>query len=416
MKYKSIILTLIFSLLIISGNLAGCAEKDPYADINKEYLYGIDEPVCEIRSRSGPDITFTVQDFDLDITADLIGALGAKSFRFRIPDSLMSTPDAYDEVIYNHMKEAEEKITAAGVELLIGVITIFPEYTGFRKDSARSVPHLDDPNYKEWMEAVCDMAEAVCKLFPDITHWEMGNESNGANFFHPNGYQKVEGSIDEQPGGFDREDLVKINADYMYYCSKGIKKANNNNVAITPGFSPSQKSFFSIQFFVEDLYEQIASGEIPTCSPTKSTNKRDYFDALCWHPYYDKIDDDWLEKNTAIYQVAIDNGDEGIKVYFTEFGFSDMGFQDRQDVQMEYTRKAFEYMENDMPYVEACMSFRLYQCEFATSWGGGRQNYFGFFTEPLGENSGFVPRPKAYILQEIYGGTGDLEKYANILG
>ena len=68
-------------------------------------------------------------------------------------------------------------------------------------------------------------------------------------------------------------------------------------------------------------------------------------------------------------------------------------------------------MQNDMPYVVACCAFRMYQCQYAVSWGGIAQNYWGYFTEDL-DGTGVYPRQKAIALQELYGGTGDLYKYA----
>lgn len=417
MRKTKITALLVSVLTLITLCLTACAppEESPYASVNKNYLYGIDEPVMELISKSGSNFTHTVQGFDLDITADLFSMLNVKSFRFRIPIGFMTSPGQYDEDMYQKLVYAEQKMREAGVERFVGLLEVFPSYTGFRPDSAKSVPHLDDANYKDWMEAVAEISEQICKLFPNIKYWEMGNETNSKNFFHPNGYQKVEGSIEDQAGGFTHEDQVKIYTDFMYYASKGIKKASADNMPVTGGFAPMQKSFYNIQFFIEDIYKEIASGNLPTCSDVKSTDKRDYFEALCWHPYDDVINDNWVKKNNDIYQVVIDNGDEGVKVFFTEFGFTDLGFQDRQDLQMEYTRQAFKYMESDqMPYIESCMSFRMYQCSYAQSWGGARQNFFGFFSEPVGDSKGFAPRPKAYILQEIYGGTGNLEKYADL--
>lgn len=86
---------------------------------------------------------------------------------------------------------------------------------------------------------------------------------------------------------------------------------------------------------------------------------------------------------------------------------------DVEDMQIEYTELVFEYCENDLPFVESVLSFRLYECEYAATWGGREQTYFGFFREPTGDK-GFSPKDKAYKLQEIYGGTGDLAKYETL--
>lgn len=404
------------ALLAAAVGCGGKKPKDPYADIDRSCVFGMDEPVLEVKDWQVTNGRFnhTVEGFDMDITADLLQALGVKSFRFRIPQGFMANPDQYNREAYDYLKSAIKKLRDAGVTLLVGLIDYFPAYTAFSPDSARSVPHLDDPAYGEWMRALEDMTRETCKLFPEITWWEMGNEMNSANFFHPNGYNKQQGSIEDQAGGFEHEEQVKIYTDYMYYAAAGIHAANPENKAVTSGLAATEKSFKAIEYFLDDCYGRIASGEAPTCSDEKSADARDYFDALCWHPYYTRIDETWVKYNDDVYQVAIERGDEGIPVFFTEFGFTDAGYQDQQDLHIQYTEKAFEYVLADMPYVMSVCSFRMYQCSHAIGWGGNRQNYFGFFSEPVGENKGFVPRKKALELQKIYGGTGDLYKYADL--
>ena len=106
----------------------------------------------------------------------------------------------------------------------------------------------------------------------------------------------------------------------------------------------------------------------------------------------------------------IAHGDEGKPVIFTEFGFTDRGDDNQQTAQCRYLEKAFEYMLNDMPYVETCCEFRMYTCSYAELWGGVGEVYFGCISEKTDE-TGFSPRKKAYTIQKIYGGTGDLTKY-----
>ena len=106
----------------------------------------------------------------------------------------------------------------------------------------------------------------------------------------------------------------------------------------------------------------------------------------------------------------IENGDEGKKVIFSELGFSDNGVDDVEELQIGYTERVFEYCENELPFVESVLSFRLYECEYAATWGGSQESHFGFFREPTGDK-GFSPKAKAYKLQQIYGGSGDLAKY-----
>ena len=83
-------------------------------------------------------------------------------------------------------------------------------------------------------------------------------------------------------------------------------------------------------------------------------------------------------------------------------------------MQAEFVREYFKAMESEeMHYVHACHFFRLYGCTVDYSWNGFTVLYYGMFFEAderLGR--GFYPRKKAYVIQEIYGGTGDLMQYS----
>ena len=393
---------------------AGCSDdqtpSDPYADIDKSLLYGMDEPLYETGA-GGSSLT-QVRGFDLDTTVDLVSMLGAKSFRFRIPTGFIQSPSQYDAEIYEYLQSASEKFREAGVTNLIGQASLFPAYSGFRPDSSSSAPRPDDENYGAWLEAVAEMWQAVAELFPEITQWEMGNEFNTNTFFHPNGYQSIAGSLEEGSGGFTWEEKVVVVTDYMYYAAKGITAANPENIAVMPGLAAVSLNIKNIEYFIEDVYARIESGEAPY-GETKSTDPDDYFGALCWHPYSKEIDESWLQSQQSVYDVVIANGDEGKKVIFSELGFSDGGVADVEALQIGYTELVFKYCENDLPFVESVLSFRLYQSEYAATWGGSAETYYGFFREPTGDK-GFSPKDKAYKLQEIYGGTGDLAKYETL--
>ncbi len=406
------IISLIVSLFVALFSFAGCNGESPsedlYKNVDKSLLFGIDEPISEGMPINDNYEVSQVSGFSLDATVHFVSALGAKSFRFRIPQSFLATPYQYSASGYEYFKSAISKFHEKGVTNLIGNACLFPQYTAFHPDSASSAPRPDDPNYGEWLDAVSDMWEKLAKLFPEITKWEVGNESNSNTFFHPNGYQAIAGSLQEGSGGFTAEEQVTVVTDYMYYARKGIKKGNPNAECVMPGLAPLNGSFLAVQYFLADVYDYIKTGNAPY-GTVKSTDPDDYFDYLGWHPY-GTADEDWLDANNKIYQVAIDNGDEGKPVIFTEFGYSDGGVADRETVQIEYIKQAFEYMKNDMKYVETCCEFRLYTCAYAANWGGQGEVYFGCIAEASGAK-GLSPRAKAYAIQEIFGGTGDLTKY-----
>ena len=407
-KLLCLLTVLVLAVSSFSGCKGGGKSEDLYKNVDKTLLFGLDEPISEGMPINGNYEVSQVSGFSLDATVHFVSALGAKSFRFRIPKSFMVTPYQYSEDGYNYFKNAAKMFKQAGVTNLIGNACIFPQYTGFHPDSDSSAPRPDDPNYGEWLNAVCEMWEKLAKLFPEITKWEVGNEYNSNTFFHPNGYKSVAGSLNEGTNGFTNEEKYTVVTDYMYYASKGIKKGNPNAKCVMPGLAPLNGSFLAVQFFLEDIYSYIKSGNAPY-GENKSTNPDDYFDYIGWHPYGD-ADENWLEANNRIYQVAIDNGDEGKPVIFTEFGYTDGGNSDKEDVQIEYIKQAFNYMKNDMKYIETCCEFRLYTCSFAANWGGVGEVYFGCIAEASG-TKGLSPRKKAYAIQELFGGTGDLTKY-----
>ena len=158
---KRIISIVILLCLVLSFSGCGFIQglinptpEDPYANISQEFIYGIDEPILETISNSLAKVNgkyrHTVSGFDMEITADIIGMLGVKSIRFRIPTSFMTTAGQYDEEAYEYLKNAYRLLKEAGVELFIGLMDYFPSDTGFAQDSARSVPTLD-PSRCSWL-------------------------------------------------------------------------------------------------------------------------------------------------------------------------------------------------------------------------------------------------------------------------
>lgn len=408
---KRFIAAVLCVAVIIGSTLTGCmvsTKEEEENKVDKSLLYGMDEPISE-GEINGTWESSQVNGFSIETTTKLAGALGCKSFRFRLPAGFIIAPDQYSESGYAYLKKAIAGFHTEGVTNLIGNAMIFPQYTSFRPDTDKSVPRPTDDSYGEWLEAVSDMWEAIATLFPEITKWEVGNEFNSDVFFHPNGYIGVDGTLAEGSGGFTDEEQAIVVTDYMYYASKGLKKGNPDAKCVMPGIGPIGLSFRVVKYFLEDVYTYIESGNAPY-GKEKSTDPDDYFDYLGWHPYTSVVNKMWLNENNNIYKVAIAHGDEGKPVIFTEFGFTDRGDDNQQTAQCRYLEKAFEYMLNDMPYVETCCEFRMYTCSYAELWGGVGEVYFGCISEKTDE-TGFSPRKKAYTIQKIYGGTGDLTKY-----
>jgi hypothetical protein len=419
---KKIISLLIAAALTAAAALAGCGSANDKSNdtkkhegyiVDKNNLFGIVEPLWEKGSPDDANNNFQVKGFDLDKTVNLIGALGATSFRMMMTD-VTNNPNSIGADRAAYYNGAVAKLKAVGVKQIIGMNMVFPVSTAFIPQDRYSAPRVSDPNYGAWLDAVRGTWKLIARTFPDIKYWEMGNEFNMNTFFHPNGYSSSPGSfLEEGQNGFTRPELTEQNVNYMYYASKGIKEGNPDAVTLMPGYScgPGGMGTRAVEYFISDIYDLIKSGNYPY-GETKSTDPDDYFMALGWHPYVlsGDLDDEWLKANNKVYEVVKKNGDGGKKVFFTEFGFTDGGDEGVEQRQIGFMNKAFEYAKNDMPYLENITAFRLYQCQFAANWGGSGEVYFGYFKEP-GGTKGFSPKNKAFALQELYGGTGDLRQY-----
>ena len=81
--------------------------------------------------------------------------------------------------------------------------------------------------------------------------------------------------------------------------------------------------------------------------------------------------------------------------------------------QEYFIREYFKAMESSkMKYVHACHFFRMFSSSIDYTWNGLTVLYYGIFTEANKDlNRGYYPTKKAYVIQDIYDGVGDLMKY-----
>lgn len=395
----------------------------------------------------------TITGFNYQAASELLGSLGSKTFRMWLSDSvfysgysntLVFTEEQLSTISRSGQIQISQYIStlkANGIEEIVGLGNFLPkvESTAKYNVSNNYVPDIstdENSDYSKFLNKVYVIYKTVSAAFPEITVWEMGNEYNQNTFL-----SKVEGS-------FTQEELAHINVDYMYYATKGVREGNPAAITIPAGYAPIEDGMPSIARFYEMLYTNIESGNFPTVGE-KSVDKRDYFDGLCWHAYdiangmttwrpAEEIDFElWKSQNDEIYNVAVKHGDAGIKAWITEFGFTLLGSnlkettaQDTsvtrykladtyydlvelyEQYQADYCKEYFKKMD-EMKYLNSVHFFRLFCSEQGMQWNGFGEVYFGLFLEPDDTvNRGFYPRKKAYAIQEIFGGTGDLTKYA----
>ncbi|MBE8719407.1 hypothetical protein [Sphingobacterium pedocola] len=418
MKLNRLNVLIGLAFLLLMGNCSNKSEHPepqppeiPDVVDDGSILFGIVEPLWEVGNPDPSNNYFQVRGFDLDKAANLVGAIGAQSFRLMINNGTFENGEGYNEQLVSYYKSAIKKLKNNGVKQIIGMCMVFPNNSGFVPDSPYSAPRINDKDYGKWLSAVADTWTLIAKTFPEIEYWEMGNEFNANVFYHPNGFDGAFGS--EGTGGFTRAELIQQNVNYMYYASRGIKRGNPNTKTIMPGYSPGTGGLGSgdLRSFMTGIYDLIRSGDYPF-GAASSKDPNDYFENLGWHPYVNTggVNGDWVNANNQIYEISTLYGDQGKAVFFTEFGFTDYGDGNTEIQQIKDMETAFNYIKTDMSYVKNMTAFRLFECEFANQWGGKGEVHFGYFREPS-QAKGFSPKAKAYALQAIYNGKGDLTQY-----
>lgn len=407
-RFVSLILCII-SIFTVSFSTAGC--KGVYSHINQDYLFGI----CNLTSDQLPSII----DSKVDNTwsADKMGALGAKSTRLWIYMGYYVKKVANSNELYllkgncDILHDYIDKLKGQGVERFVGCVVNFVNPIEFNCSDAAALPSVYDDydvyvNFVEMMGEACGM---LAQEFPDIQYWEIGNEPDieHGSWFHKKGYT---GSSDNDHK-FTADEAAYISADLCWYASQAIKKVNPNNKVILPGLTCSPSSVD----FLDWIYKQIKSGYLPTTKEYSDRNPDNYFDILAWHPYPSNVNQ-FIEYNKNMYQVAINHGDNGKPLFFTEFGFSDFRFggvpaergdTDTAGVQNRLARLAiqcFDAIKTDLPFVETVMMFRLSNvAEFYDV--GSMENSFGLFYSPNDVDEwASKPKPIAIELYKYFNG------------
>lgn len=421
------IFTFFLSLVFLFA-CAGCATTPKHVPPDpspNEVLYGFAEPMTNSQ----------VKEFNLEKSADLMQSMNAKSFRsfidIDVVDGIKDADATVEDVRINERRKAvfdniHTLLQDHGIGQIVGAVGFYPLVPSTRNAvDINTVPNpfgeKPDRDYVLFLEKIEKAWFEMAKAFPDIKYWEVGNEPNMNGFLHPityiaNAGQDLDASMSSNPTAFTMEQKAFVLTDILYYANRGMKRGNTNSVLIMPGLAPvGFLSNKAIPIFLEEIYKNIESNEFPSTLNEKSNVSSDFFQGLAWHPYYhmDRApDQSWSELNDEIYDIAIKHGDDGIRVWFTEFGMTDTGSPEaaNDENQAVWYREYFAQMEK-MQYLEACHIFRLYECSVAAGWGGVVEWHYGIFKEPA-DGMGFVPKQKALSLYELMGGTGDLYEFA----
>ena len=246
--------------------------------------------------------------------------------------------------------------------------------------------------YREWLQLFEDTYYHLATTFPEITIWEIENETNNNEFM-----QNAKG------GQFSLQEMIDISTDLFYFGSKGLHRANPNIQTVMGGFVT-----WNAEAFLEGVYENIESGEFGE----GSTNPDDYFQCLAWHPYTKNFDaDSFVENNNEIYNISLKHETKAKKVYFTELG----GWNSSQSAEKasKYLKEVYSTALARMPYVE---SIHYYRC-FDNILDNGCNA--GLFHDPNPERIDYLfgteqranpgsPKQTAYVYQEMTGASGSL--------
>ncbi len=261
--------------------------------------------------------------------------------------------------------------------------------------------------YYEWLDLYEQSWYTLVSSFPEVTYWEIDNEINNKDFMYIDG---------ERETLLSTEEMADIATDMLFYASRGIHRANPDAVTIMGGIvdtlavNPEEPDYTlgtgNMIPFLEKVYDNIDSGEFG------SYYYDDFFQCAAWHPYYYRsaIDDNFIEKNNAIYEVIRRREGKDKKVFLTEFGWSEQHVT--QEQVCAFISDMFEKIKKEMPYVESLHYFRLLN----NLQEDGQKYGLYYDPKPLSEDKDpngvlavGMPKTSAYAYQAAAGGQGELD-------
>lgn len=367
-----------------SGGVANIVMPEPGPDgkfqADTQYIFGVGYVEDQMNNR-----------VSVDQAVYIIRSLGVRSVR--IWSGINTLPAEQWRI--DRLHDLISKLHAADIQVLMFFYGF--EFTG---GGWMSMPYPDAAEgslYREALDNFYKKAKFLAEEFPEVAYWEVGNEWNHNPFLHPVDW--TEDGTGAPP--FTMYEKARISADLMNAAMQGLRDGGSKAVVIAPAMAPVDgMDGVSMSDWLEYLYEIIEKGE----TISGSTNPRDYFDALGWHPYLGSAapDMEWVENNNRLYKIAVDHGDAGIKVFLTEAGYNDGGNNRADATQAEWMVQMYELVRRYMPYVESLHYYRLFT---DTSRGA---DLYGLMHQP---EDGFGPKAKALAYQKMAGGKGDLNKF-----
>lgn len=406
MKLRKKIVVCLMALIfgtIVSVTVTGCGKDlDVRGGIaDQTWLYGM----CYVQSERSYDPAY-----DAEAEVQLMANLGVKTVRtwMQIRELLLSPTQVNEET-------CGQAHALLALYARHGIRAVGVSHTNFNSGTSQSGKVGRDVSpgseYIAWLEDYYTAWKTLVAEFPEVEYWEIDNETNNSVFMN-NIYGEAV---------FNQDEMAEISTDIFYYASRAIHEANPSAQTVMGGLVGFQSG--RIKTALEKIYQNIESGEYGyfygrESADTASTDPDDYFQVVCWHPYITGAFNRTVFRtlNDEIYEVVLAHEGKHKKVIFSEIGFSNETYSEQ--IAARYITEMFSLIEEEMPYVESVLYFKLFDFADPSYWTGSYSRY-GLFYDPNPERSYTnnesddvvtpgAPKLQALAFQQAAGATGDL--------
>jgi len=419
-KFNIINLMLIFILTFVLSSCEQTKKQKIEYEFNYDYMFGMCDPSGDLGGGVDEGITN-------EWLKDICEVSGAKSFRIWVSLGGLFLVNSDNELIFNETYKEKthdyvNKLVEGGIENILFLPTsyVYPygtDYSGYDVPD----PNENGEDYQGFLNIMAKAYEMLAREFPDINNFETGNEPdlNGSGM-HKKGYVYGANASANSEYIYSSDELGEIIADMSYYCRKAIKSVNEKNKLALPGLS-----LYYEPEFIENIYLAIESKKLPFGYEYSDVDSDNYFDIIDWHPYAyagnigsalelkvtDEMWDEWMDTIFMIHDICVKHGDSEKPVYFSEFGYTDVGKEEYQDTIALNMVKALELIKENMPWVEAVFCFRGTTLVSQKASDIGTEENFGmFYNKDDIENAG-IAKPVAKIAIEFFNTGSKLPHY-----
>ncbi len=354
--------------------------------------------------------------------AAMLNKLNVKSVRVWSQMSwLLTDPDTVNRPVADAYHKMYAILKDAGVTQLVGMshYWFYPESWNLPKGEHSGVPWRDtreNSDYQAFLQVYERSWKTLAGEFPEVTDWETGNEFNHKAFLKPLSPMDETGR-----DWFTIEERADICTDMMFYSARGIRSVCPNAGIVMPGMAPVGErgegvyatsiaaEYDGMIQTLQRIYDNIRGGQFG------STNPRDFFDQLAWHPYFAEQEADgswhwrvpnekWVQINQAVYNVAVQAGDGGVGCCLTEWGFNDWGTQEMDEQLVCHVREGLRLIREELPFVTTVHAYRFFD---SMGYVTEEKDNYAFFTM---KNGLLTAKKRTTALQEAYGGSGSLNE------